>query len=356
MTTPSNADVMYQGFDGTGLFWSKNNSGQPLYFHKNAPSYSLYMNSSGKIGINNNGPGVGTLDIIQRSNDFLGGIGLRSTGNNYGVWYRDNSNNMYLTENASTRYLWGTGGVFQAYGLIHAGESTYTGDNGIVFPLQVTSASNTYKIGAYGLSPEGNVTASRGAIVVNVGAGDLYQKRTTSGNTGWGKVLNIADANGAATDSALIWDGSAWEPGQVGANTIASTGVTAGTYGTESTPPIFTVDTDGRITSASTPAFVSDTYTSSSGGSTFTWQLLDRTVFCDPTLGDLTIELNPAMYEGVKYTLVGDNNLTNDIFLTSGSTNMKVSGIYGYVSTYTLTAAQHLQVEYIDGVFIVSKM
>jgi hypothetical protein len=340
MTTPSTADVLYHGFDGNAFFLSKNNSGQLMYLHKDAPSYSIYMNSAGKVGINNNGPGVGTLDVIQRSNDFLGGIGLRSTGNNYGVWYRDNSNNMYLTENASTRYLWGTGGVFQAYGLIHAGESTYTGDNGIVFPLQVTSAANTYKIGAYGLNPEGNVTASRGAIVVNVGAGDLYQKRTTSGNTGWGKVLNIADANGAATDSALIWNGSAWEPGQVGANTIASTGVTAGTYGGDGDYVSITVDEDGRVTSAATHPYDNNEY----GNGTHTWNPSYIHVYANADVGNVTLNLSSPFSEGRDYFCAALNNGTNTVTLSG---TLYVDGV-GYAPSYELDPWEQVTVRYRD--------
>lgn len=354
MTTPSTADVMYQGFDGNALFWSKNNSGQPLYFHKNAPSYSLYMNSAGKIGINNNGPGVGTLDVIQRSDDFLGGIGLRSTGNNYGVFFRDNSNNMYLSENASTRYMWGTGGVFQAYGRIDAGEASHTGSNSIVFPLKIISSTNSYQVGAYGLNPESNVTAGRGDLIVNINAGDLYQKRTTPGNTGWGKFLNLADANSAATDDVLKWSGTAWTPGKVGSASIANSGVTAGTYGEEGAPFEIDVAADGRITSAAAISYTSATYTSG----TTTWQALDKVVFADPTSGNVIIEMNGAMHEFVPYILAGGSNLTNTIKIrvTGGGEVFKISGDYGTTtSDYTLTEGQHLTITRVGTTYIVNK-
>ena len=340
MTTPSTADVLYQGFDGNALFWSKNNSGQPLYFHKNAPSYSLYMNSAGKIGINNNGPGVGTLDVIQRSDDFLGGIGLRSTGNNYGVFFRDNSNNMYLSENASTRYMWGTGGVFQAYGRIHAGEATYTGDNSIIFPLRITSTSNTWNVGSYGLNPEGNVTAGRGDMVTNVGTGDLYQKRTTSGNTGWGKMLNLSDANGAATDSVLRWTGSVWQPGKVRSNSIANSGVTAGTYGGDGDFVAITVNAAGQVTSATTYPYDNNEY----GNGTHTWNPSYIHVYANADVGNVTLNLSSPFSEGRDYFVAAVNNSTNTVTLSG---TLYVDGV-GSASTYTLGAWEQVTVRYRD--------
>ena len=340
MTTPSTADVMYQGFDGNALFWSKNNSGQPLYFHKNAPSYSLYMNSAGKIGINNSGPGVGTLDVIQRSDDFLGGIGLRSTGNNYGVFFRDNSNNMYLSENASTRYMWGTGGVFQAYGRIDAGEASHTGSNSIVFPLKITSSSNSYQVGAYGLNPESNVTSGRGDLIVNINAGDLYQKRTASGNTGWGKFLNLTDANGAATDSVLRWTGSIWAPGQVRSNSIANSGVTAGTYGGNGDFVTVTVNAAGQVTSATTHAFNSEEY----GSGTHTWDPSYIHVYANADVGNVTLNLSSPFSEGRDYFLAAVNNDTNTVTLSG---TLYVDGV-GSASTYTLGAWEQVTIRYRD--------
>ena len=341
MTTPSNADVMYQGFDGTGLFWSKNNSGQPLYFHKNAPSYSLYMNSSGKIGINNDGPGVGTLDVIQRSDDFLGGIGLRSTGNNYGVFFRDNSNNMYLSENASTRYMWGTGGVFQAYGRIDAGESSYTSSSSIVFPLKITSASNSYQVGAYGLNPEGNVTGGRGDLIVNINTGELYQKRTTSGNTGWGEFLNIADANSAAADDVLKWSGTAWTPGKVGSASIENSGVTAGTYGGNGDFVTVTVNAAGQVTSATTHAFNSEEH----GNGTHTLAAADVRVFANADIGNVTINLSGALVEGRDYFIAAMNNGTNTVSINPSSGSLWVDGV-GSAATYVMSAEEQIVVRY----------
>lgn len=234
LKTPSTADIFYQHYNGNFYFLSKNNGNFPFWIHKNAPNYSFYMASNGKIGINNNGPGVGTLDLIQQSNDFLGGFGMRSTGNNYGVFYRDNSNNMFLTETADTRYKWGTGGEFQAYGKVTAGESAYTTSAGINYVLKLVSASNDFQVAPLGLNPEGVLVGDVGDIANNVGAGGgLYYKVSGTGtNTGWGKYMNLADANGASTNDMYSWNGSVWAPTSV--DSLISEPAQQITYGTGS--------------------------------------------------------------------------------------------------------------------------
>ena len=95
------------------------------------------------------------------------------------------------------------------------------------------------------------------------------------------KVLPASIAQGGASlNQILRWDGTAWAPatisggvpdgnfgdvtvsgsgstwnintGVVGANELASSGVSPGVYGDNFSVPVITVDTDGRITSAST--------------------------------------------------------------------------------------------------------
>jgi hypothetical protein len=210
LKTPSSADILYQHYNGNFYYLSKNNGNFPFWIHKNAPTYAFYMASNGKIGINNNGPGVGTLDLIQQSNDFLGGFGMRSTGNNYGVFFRDNSNNMFLTESANTRYKWGTGGQFQAYGKLIAGESGYTGSSGLTYVLEIENSAGDFDVGAFGLDPNGNVTGNKGDIIVDVNNANAYLKTTTGGNTGYGKFFQLLDANGASSNQVLKWNGSTW--------------------------------------------------------------------------------------------------------------------------------------------------
>lgn len=88
-------------------------------------------------------------------------------------------------------------------------------------------------------------------------------------------------------------------------------------------------------------------------GETVTWQPEDVNVDADPTAGHLTVELNGGMYTGVHYSLFGCCNLTYNIILSG---TMKLTGEYGTVSSYTLTAGQHLEVvKFSDNSFRVSK-
>ena len=97
------------------------------------------------------------------------------------------------------------------------------------------------------------------------------------------------------------------------------------------------------------------TYSGANGatGETVTWQPEDVNVDADPTAGHLTVELNGGMYTGVHYSLFGCCNLTYNIILSG---TMKLTGEYGTVASYTLTAGQHLEVvKFSDNSFRVSK-
>jgi hypothetical protein len=78
-----------------------------------------------------------------------------------------------------------------------------------------------------------------------------------------------------ATDTKKVWVGDGTTAGgiAVGSSTLATSGVSAGTYGDSTTVPVFAVDTYGRVTSVSNTgiAFPSAGFTSiTAGGSSFT--------------------------------------------------------------------------------------
>lgn len=79
---------------------------------------------------------------------------------------------------------------------------------------------------------------------------------STGGATAWASVASILSGAGALTTSTSfsgdvsgVYNNLQLGTGVVGATELASTAVTAGTYGSASVVPVFTVDADGRITS-----------------------------------------------------------------------------------------------------------
>lgn len=85
-----------------------------------------------------------------------------------------------------------------------------------------------------------------------------YLLTSTGGATAWASVASILSGAGALTTSTSfsgdvtgVYNNLQLGTGVVGATELASTAVTAGTYGSATQVPVYTVDADGRITSAS---------------------------------------------------------------------------------------------------------
>lgn len=81
--------------------------------------------------------------------------------------------------------------------------------------IEIQSNAWTSHIYSTNQTPEARSAANVGSIALtnDGGAGQLYVKLTGTGNTGWGKLLNLKDANGASSGQVLKWNGSAWAPG-----------------------------------------------------------------------------------------------------------------------------------------------
>lgn len=108
-----------------------------------------------------------------------------------------------------------------------------------------------------------------GSAWINV-SGDILEVIAGSGLTGGGAsgsvTLNIGQGDGITVSSASIAvnaEASQFSfpsgvltisTGAIGGDELSNTGVTAGTYGNASSTPVFTVDVNGRITSASNTA------------------------------------------------------------------------------------------------------
>ena len=178
-------------------------------------------------------------------------------------------------------------------------------------------------------------------MIVNINTGELYQKRTTSGNTGWGEFLNIADANSAAADDVLKWSGTAWTPGKVGSASIENSGVTAGTYGGNGDFVTVTVNAAGQVTSATTHAFNSEEH----GNGTHTLAAADVRVFANADIGNVTINLSGALVEGRDYFIAAMNNGTNTVSINPSSGSLWVDGV-GSAATYVMSAEEQIVVRY----------
>lgn len=83
-------------------------------------------------------------------------------------------------------------------------------------------------------TPEGSITAPLNSLAISTisSTSDLWMKRTGTGNTGWGKYLNLLDALSASTNQVLSWNGTNWVPSTNLGNTswqLTGNTVTAGT-------------------------------------------------------------------------------------------------------------------------------
>lgn len=102
--------------------------------------------------------------------------------------------------------------------------------------IALTNPSGTSNIFRSDATPESSITGSPGDLAIS-GTGELYGKVSgTNTNTGWGKFLNLKDANSATNGQVLKWNGTAWAPSTVGSSGADSTWA-KGTYQSPSYSP-----------------------------------------------------------------------------------------------------------------------
>ena len=120
-------------------------------------------------------------------------------------------------------------------------------------------------------------SAANNTITLQTGDGSVFNIQTETEVTLTGKVTGTA----TATDGNLSI-----------ATELANTGVTPGTYGSSTAIPIFTVDEDGRLTSANTTSVAGvDDFFWTSSNNTLTLQTGDGSAYLVPidTFADITV-------------------------------------------------------------------
>lgn len=188
-----------------------------------------------------------------------------------------------------------------------------------------------------------------GSDWINV-SGDISEVVAGSGLTGGGAsgsvTLNIGQGDGITVSSASIAVNA--EPSQfsfasgvltistgaIGADELAATGVTPGSYGSATEIPTFTVDGDGRLTLAST-ATISTSFSISDGTLTDTVNTGETIVFAG-TANEITTAVTNNT---VTFSLPNDVTIGNNLTVSG---NLIVSGTTTTVNTETINLADNI--------------
>ena len=188
-----------------------------------------------------------------------------------------------------------------------------------------------------------------GSTWINV-SGDISEVIAGSGLTGGGAsgsvTLNIGQGDGITVSSASIAvnaEASQFSfpsgvltisTGAIGADELTNTGVTAGTYGDASNYPTFTVDADGRITSASQVA-ISTSFNIAGDTGTDTVNTGETLTFSGTANEVVTTVTNNTVTIGLPNDVTIGNNLT-----VTG--NLIVSGTTTTINTEEINLADNI--------------
>jgi len=188
-----------------------------------------------------------------------------------------------------------------------------------------------------------------GASWINV-SGDIGEVVAGSGLTGGGTsgsvTLNIGQGDGitvSASSIAVNAEASQFSfvsgvltisDGAIGADELAATGVTPGSYGSATEIPTFTVDGDGRLTLAST-ATISTSFSISDGTLTDTVNTGETIIFAG-TANEITTAVTDNT---VTFSLPDDVTIGNNLTVSG---NLIVSGTTTTVNTETINLADNI--------------
>lgn len=182
-------------------------------------------------------------------------------------------------------------------------------------------------------------------------SGDIKEVIAGSGLTGGGSAdsvtINIGSGDGITVNAdniALSVNGSQFEfvtgsltisEGAIGANELASTGVTAGSYGSATAIPTFTVDNDGRLTAAG-EASIQTSFDITDGVTTNTVNGGDTVTFSG-TANEVTVDVSTP--NTITIGLPNDVTIGNNLVVSG---NLTVSGSVTTVNTETINLADNI--------------
>ena len=155
----------------------------------------------------------------------------------------------------------------------------------------------------------------------------------TGGGTGGSVTLNVAVDD---TTIAIASDALKVKDGGIGSTQLAATSVTAGSYGSSSAIPTFTVDADGRLTAAATASITTTLDIAADSGTDNGVVLGTDTLTINGTTNEIVTSVSG---DTITVALPDDVTIGNDLTVTG---DLTVSGTTTTVNTETILLADNI--------------
>jgi len=209
--------------------------------------------------------------------------------------------------------------------------------NAVIHPLG-TAPSGPTEGQIYYNSTVGNkkVYIYDGSAWTNI-SGDISEVIAGDALTGGGNTGSVT-LNVAVDDSTIEVNSDALrvKAGGIGANELAATSVTAGSYGSSSAIPTFTVDADGRLTAAGTASITTTLDIAADSGTDNGVVLGTDTLTISGTSNEIETSVSG---DTITVGLPNDVTIGNNLIVTG---NLTVSGTQTIVNTETIELADNI--------------